>query len=137
MTTAAAYLALYTTVAIHLVLGPASAQTVNLVCGGTFRQYDPEQRTVTVPPAATTVGLAQMLISTPVGQYRISKVEETKISLGEERQDFFVRGTLDRLTGKMDIFWERPAERAKRLAGSSSKLAGSIELQCSVPKRLF
>jgi hypothetical protein len=137
MRTAAAYLALYTTVAIHLGLGPASAQTINLVCGGKFHQYDPEGRTATVPPAATTVDLAKKLILTPVGQYRISKVEETKIYVAEERQDFSVWGTLDRLTGKMDIFWERLAERAKRRAGSPSKFAALLELQCSVSNRLF
>jgi hypothetical protein len=90
-----------------------------------------------VPPAATTVDLAQKLILTPVGQYRISKVEETKIYVAEERQDFSVWGTLDRLTGKMDIFWERLAERAKRRAGSPSKFAALLELQCSVSNRLF
>lgn len=64
MRTAAAYLALCTLpVAIHLGLGPASAQTINLVCGGKFHQDDPERRTATVPPAATTVDLAQKLAS--------------------------------------------------------------------------
>jgi hypothetical protein len=128
---------LLTACALGLLSSPASAQTINLVCGGTFSQYDPERLDAKVSPTATTVDLERKLLSTPVGQYLISRIEDTKIVIYEERQDFSVVGSLDRLTGKMEITWQRPAERAKLLAGLSSKIAGRIELQCSASNRLF
>jgi hypothetical protein len=124
-----------TAAAMHLALNnPASAQVIDLVCGGT---YLAEKITADVAPAATRIDLEQRLISTPAGKFRISRIGETTISINEEGPDLILSGSLDRLTGKLMIFGYRPAEFAKLRAGSSAKFATLIELQCSVPKRLF
>ena len=127
-----------TAAAMHLALNnPASAQVIDLVCGGTYSAWYPEKITANVAPAATRVDLEQRLLSTPAGKFRISKIGETTISIYEERPELILSGSLDRLTGRLTILGQHPAEAAKLRAGSSAKSAISIELHCSVPKRLF
>jgi hypothetical protein len=77
-------------------------------------------------------------IATPFGHFRVTKVEETLIHFGDSGlQQFKAFGSLDRMTGKTQIFWLRAEEHAKMQAGQSSQLSRSVELNCSVAKRLF
>jgi hypothetical protein len=117
----------------------ASGQTINLVCSGKYRSYEKGTDFVdaNVAPGATQVDLERKLISTPAGQFRISKVEETRIYINEERQNLVVWGSLDRLSGELSVFMLRPTEHAKMRNGLSAKVETNIELRCSVSKRLF
>ena len=49
----------------------APAQTIGLVCRGTFREYQPKQFESNVPPGATRVDLDRKRISTPMGDFVI------------------------------------------------------------------
>ena len=112
---------------------------IDLVCSGAVQFY--EHGTVT--PTATRVDLEHNFISTPVGNFRIRKVEETKIWFEDDPekqsaiQGHTAEGSLDRLSGQMTIWWQRPTERAELRAGLSSKVGMSVELRCSAPTRFF
>ena len=64
-----------------------------------------------------THGLCLRRISTPVGEFRISRIGETTISINEERPDLILSGSLDRLSGKLTILGQHPAEAAKVTGG--------------------
>jgi hypothetical protein len=112
----------------------ASGQPVDLVCSGAFNQYEPNEVKGTAGPGATRVDLAP----TPVGEFQISKVEETAIYFKDDPgKQLIVFGYLDRLTGQMTVLWRRPEEEAKMQAGLPHKVVMSAELRCAVSKRLF
>src|SRR3954452_11472384 len=99
-------------------------EIIDLVCRGTVQIYEPPPAgNDTVTPTATRVDLEHNFISTPVGDFRISKVEETKIWFEDDPekqsaiQGHTAEGSLDRLSGQMTIWWQRPTERAKLRAG--------------------
>jgi hypothetical protein len=107
----------------------SSAQTINLVCGGTLHQYQPQKKEGDVVPAGTIVDLTAEKIATPVGEFRISAIEEKEITFEAPGKDPIVFGTLDRLTGAMNVFWRRRDDQ--------SKMIMYAELKCSVAQRLF
>jgi hypothetical protein len=115
----------------------AFGQKIDLVCNGAVHQFEPDRVEGTAGPGATTVDLGRNRISTPVGEFRISKVEDTTVYFDDPGKQLIVFGYLDRLTGKMTVFWRRPEEEAKMQAGLPAKAAMSAELRCSVSKRLF
>jgi hypothetical protein len=60
--------------------GSAFGQAVNLACGGVYHIYAPEEpMDATVAPTASSVDLASKKITTPLGEYRISRVDDDQI----------------------------------------------------------
>jgi hypothetical protein len=132
----------------------ANAQSVNLSCRGTAylssgttgRGSPPS--TNLVGPAATVVDIDNRKITTPLGEYTISKVDETTVYF-EDHRLWAVDGHLDRISGEMHINWYQPAEWAKAKQQADDILAGRkvtpkavdvamlAELHCSAAKRLF
>jgi hypothetical protein len=90
-----------------------------------------------VSPAATRVDLDRKRVSTPLGEFPLSKIEENTIFIAGEQNGLIVFGSLDRLSGKMSISWQHPTEAAKLRAGQSSQLLRQADLNCSLAKRLF
>jgi hypothetical protein len=115
----------------------AFGQTIDLVCNGEVHQYEPNPVEGTAGPGAAWVDLGLKRISTPVGDFRITKVEETAIYFDEPGKPLKVFGYLDRSTGRMTVFWRRPEEEAKMQAGLPSNMVRYAVLACSVSKRLF
>ncbi len=92
------------------------------------------------PPTASAVDLASNEITTPLGTYRLSRIEENKLTFdAPATRDFnlVTHGSLDRLTGKMVILWLRPEQDVKYRAGKLENMARLAEFMCSTAKRLF
>jgi hypothetical protein len=120
--------------------GSAFAQAVNLTCDGQLHVYEPERISATVSPTASAVDLANNEITTPLGTYRLSRIEENKLTFdgpATRELNLVTHGSLDRLTGKMVIIWLRPEQDAKYKAGQLDKMARLAEFKCSTAKRLF
>jgi hypothetical protein len=119
----------------------AFAQTVDLACGGEYHVYAPEEPTAaTVAPTASSVDLASKKITTPLGTYRISRIEEERLFFDKPASttfNFVTHGMLDRMTGKMLIRWLRPEEDVKEMAGQTMHMARYAEFMCSAAKWLF
>lgn len=124
------------TLALSAHSSVAPAQTIGLVCRGTFREYQPKQFESNVPPGATRVDLDRKRISTPMGDFVISKVEETKIWIDDENRGLVVFGSLDRLSGHMTIFWQHPSERAKSKAGLTATVLAVATGAFAQPKSI-
>ena len=90
-----------------------------------------------MPPGAAKIALDAGTIFTPVGQFHITKVDETEITFDDPRQVLKVFGRLDRMTGQMTIFWRTAEEEAKIQAGRKSTASMYSELSCTVAKPLF
>jgi hypothetical protein len=116
--------------------GLAVGQTVKLLCNGMVHQYEPNRVDGTASGAAT-VDIDGKRIVTPVGQFRITKVEETAIYFDDPRKQLKVFGYLDRLTGKMTVLWRRPEEDFKGQSGLQHKMSMYSELSCLMAKPLF
>jgi hypothetical protein len=128
------------TVVLAAFSSAAFGQTIDLVCSGTLQ--GPKFADSTVGPGATRVDLEGRHISTPVGNFRITKVGETTVWFEGDPEKPFLQigvgwGSLDRLSGKMTVWWATPNERAKWKAGETSTVALFGELRCSAAKRLF
>lgn len=95
----------------------------------------------TVAPTASSVNLASKKITTPLGEYRISRVEDEQLFFDKPASptfNFVTHGTLDRLTGRMLIRWVRPEEDARaQVVGQAAHMARYAEFMCSAAKRLF
>jgi hypothetical protein len=120
--------------------GSAFAQAVNLTCVGELHIYEPERIDATVDPTASAVDLASKEITTPLGTFRLSRIEENRLTFdGAATREFnlVTHGSLDRLTGKMVITWLRPEQDAKYKIGELNNMARYAELRCSIAKRLF
>jgi len=115
----------------------SSGQTIDLVCNGAMNEYEPDHIEGTAGPGVARVDLGRKHISTPVGEFRISKVQETTIYFDDPENQLKVFGYLDRATGQMTVFWRRPEEEAKVQTGLPSTTAMYAKLSCSVSKRLF
>jgi hypothetical protein len=110
----------------------ACGQAIDLVCSGTWHDFRPTPTiNSTVGPAATKVDLENRRITTPIGNFSMFKIEDTKIWFQDDPgKQLFVQGSLDRLSGQMTISWWNPEEMWKRAAMIA-------ELRCSAAKRLF
>lgn len=119
----------------------ASAQSVKLACGGSYRVYPPEEPMEgTVAPTASSVDLASNTIVTPLGEYRISSVSDEQLFFDKPATptfNFVTHGSLDRVTGKMLIRWLRPEEDAKEKSLQTAHMARYAEFTCSAARRLF
>lgn len=92
--------------------------------------YEMERKQGTVGPGAAVVDLDHKTIATPVGNFRIKTIADESISFDDPTsRQFVVFGTLDRISGAMNVFWRHP--------GETSKAAMYAELTCSAAKRLF
>jgi hypothetical protein len=94
---------LVATILFAALNSPACSQAIDLVCSGTMRQFDPSPTNGAVERGATRVDLEHKRISTPVGNFWISKIEETKIWFEELGKQLVGEGSLDRLSGQMTI----------------------------------
>jgi hypothetical protein len=104
--------------------------------------YAPEEpMDATLEPTASSVDLASKKITTPLGEYRISRIEDAQPYFDKPASptfNFVTHGTLDRTTGKMLIQWLRPEEVAKaQVVGQTAHMARYAEFTCSAAKRLF
>jgi hypothetical protein len=121
--------------------GSAFAQAVNLTCGGVYHMYAPEEPMVsTVAPTASSVDLAGRKVTTPLGEYRISRVQDEQLLFDQPASsnfNFVTHGTLDRSTGEMLIQWLRPEEDAKHGVGQMAHMARYAKFMCTTAKRLF
>jgi hypothetical protein len=121
-----------------LLTTTVNAQTANLMCSGTISMYD---NSGNVAPGATRVDLISMRISTPVGEFKLSRVDETQITFSDPTPPSYpgliVFGYLDRTSGEMTVFWRTPEQEAKLKAGLPHKFTGYASLHCSAAKRLF
>jgi hypothetical protein len=122
---------------VSAINNAAFGQTIDLMCNGQVHQYEPSRLEGVAGPGATRVDLGLKRISTPVGDFRITKVEETAIYFDEPGKSLKVFGYLDRSTGRMTVFWRRPEEEARMQAGLPSNVVRYAALGCSVSKRLF
>ena len=90
-----------------------------------------------MPPTSALIDFDHNQIDTPVGRFRIFKVDETNIAFDDPQSPFKVFGNLDRQTGSMTVFWRTPEEEAKLQAGLPWKMSKYSELTCTVLKRVF
>jgi len=92
------------------------------------------------PTVASSKDLASKEITTPLGTYRLSQIEENKLMFDRPATREFnlvTHGSLDRVTGKMVIIWIRPEQDAKYKFGQLEKMTRLAEFRCSTAKRLF
>jgi hypothetical protein len=112
------------------------AQAVNLTCVGELHIYEPERMDANVDPTASAVDLASKEITTPLGTFRLSRIEENKLTFdGPATREFnlVTDGSLDRLTGKMVIMWLRPEQDAKYKIGQLETMARHAVLDREAP----
>jgi hypothetical protein len=114
----------------------AYAQAIPLLCSGTWRFYD-EDKVAQVPPSAGALDLQAETVSTPVGAFRITRVEPTTVYFDDPKAVLKVFGTLDRMSGAMNIFWRTKEQEAKLQAGLPTKMTMYADLRCTPSKRLF
>jgi len=118
-------------VSLALAVTIAPAEAIDLSCQGVMNTYEMERKQGTVGPGAAVVDLEHKRIATPVGSFRITTISEDSISFDDptskELVDF---GTLDRISGAMNVFWRHPGE-------DNSHAAMYADLKCSAAKRLF
>jgi hypothetical protein len=95
----------------------------------------------TVAPTASSVDLASKKITTPLGEYRISRIKDEQIFFDKAASptfNFVTHGSLDRVTGRMLIQWMRPEEDAKApVVGQTVQMARYAEFMCAAAQRLF
>ena len=116
---------------LTLTIGVAPARAIDLTCSGVMHSYVSGHIEGEVAPAAAVVDLEGKRITTPVGDFHITKVAEDSISFDDptNSQRLLVFGTLDRMSGLMRVFWNKPHD--------NTKAAMYSELHCSAAKRLF
>lgn len=115
-----------------IVMGTAPAAAVDLTCSGVMHTYNPKHIEATVAPGATVVDLDNHDITTPVGEFEITRVSEDSIAFGGRSPSYpglTIFGTLDRVSGHMTVFWRKPNDTTHAEMYS--------ELSCSKAKRLF
>jgi hypothetical protein len=103
--------------------------------------YPPEEPMETnIAPTASSVDLVSRVVTTPLGEYRISSIDDGQIFFDKPASpsfNFVTHGSLDRVTGKMMIRWLRPEEDAKEKALQTVHMARYAEFTCSAAKRLL
>jgi hypothetical protein len=90
-----------------------------------------------VDPGAAVVDLEKKRIATPVGNFRITRILDESITFDDPTSNLLVFGTLDRVSGAMNVFWRTAAQEAKVQSGLPSAAQMYAELKCSAAKRLF
>ena len=121
-----------------LVVGASAGSAFavsNLSCGGLMHFYPPEEpMDLNVPPGASSVDFPNNKIVTPMGEFRLSRIDEQQITFDAPATSSFnyvTRGTLDRSSGRMQIMWLRPEQDAKtRAVGQSAQMARYAEFIC-------
>lgn len=81
--------------------------------------------------------LEKKRIATPVGNFRITRISDESIAFDDPTSKLVVFGTLDRVSGAMNVFWRTAAQEAKVQAGLPSAAEMYADLKCSAAKRLF
>jgi hypothetical protein len=111
-----------------------AAQRINLVCSGTMREWSPNLTEGDVAPTTAVLDLDAGTFSTPIGNFRVTKVDETKVLFDNPSSRLKIFGSLDRLTGVMDVIGAEPEEAAKMAAGQSARSSMSANLECGAPR---
>ncbi|MBR0792146.1 hypothetical protein JQ631_23935 [Bradyrhizobium manausense] len=124
-----------------VIITPTFAQAVNLTCRGRYHVYPPEESIdASLPPSASSVDLAAKRIVTPLGAYTLSQIDEDQLTFDAPASPtfgFITHGTLDRVTGKMLIWWFLPPEYERFKGNRSAHAARYAELECSIARRLL
>jgi hypothetical protein len=115
----------------------APAEAIDLSCMGVMHTYAMKQKEGLVDPGAAVVDLEKTRIATPVGNFRITRILEESITFDDPTSKLLVFGTLDRVSGAMNVFWRTPDQEAKVQAGLPSSAEMYAELKCFAAKRLF
>jgi hypothetical protein len=110
-------------------------QTINLVCRGQVIKYNPTIEALT--EGAATIDLDQNSLTTSLGEFHIINVGDTSINFNGTENSLVVFGTLDRITGKMTVFWYTPEDWAKVQAYQDAHFSRHAQLTCSASKKLF
>lgn len=91
---------------------PATAESSNtaLVCAGTYEIYKPEKMTVRIPASAALIDFENKIFGTSIGEFGIQEKDEnilwvTANTKTNMRSGEHLTGTIDRLTGNIDIHW--------------------------------
>lgn len=117
-------------IASLLAVSVSPAWAIDLSCKGMMHTYGSTPMEGAVEPGATVVDLDQKSITTPIGDFRITTVTDASVSFDDPTEKrLVVFGTLDRISGRMTVFWRNPRD--------NTKMARYGELQCSAAKRLF
>jgi hypothetical protein len=124
-------------ISLALAITIAPAEAIDLSCRGIMHTYAMEKQQGTVDPGAAVVDLEKKRIATPVGNFRITNISEESVTFDDPSSKFLGFGTLDRVTGAMNVFWRTAAQEAKVKAGLSSVSEMYADLKCSAAKRLF
>jgi hypothetical protein len=120
-----------TLVSLALAITIAPAEAIDLSCKGVMHTYEMEQKQGTVGPGAAVVDLERKRIATPVGNFRITTISDESIAFDDPTsKELVVFGTLDRISGAMNVFWRHPG-------GDNSHAAMYADLKCFAAKRLF
>lgn len=122
---------------LWLAMSIVPAEAIDLSCKGVMHTFAMETKQGTVDPGAAVVDLDRKTIATPVGNFRITRILDESITFDDPTSKLLVFGTLDRVSGAMNVFWRTAAQEAKVRAGLSSTAEMYADLKCSAAKRLF
>jgi hypothetical protein len=114
----------------------AYADAVSLSCSGSLHNYVALLETA-LGPSAATLDIDKKAFLTPVGNFHITKVEENSINFDEPADALKVFGSLDRVTGEVNVFWRTAAEDEKMKLRIPHKVQVHVNLKCVVAKRMF
>jgi hypothetical protein len=118
-----------------LITHAAQAQVISLACEGMVHQFAPE-RTSAKTYGAAIVDIDRKVLTTPMGKFEIYQAGDTNISFGDHAS-LIVTGSLDRMTGRMNIYWRTVAENQKMIAGQKAQMMMQVEMTCVPNKPLF
>ena len=95
------------TVLVLVVQGDQIVSEITpMICGGTLHSYLSSATESDIEFGAATLDFANKRLVTPVGNFRITKVDDASITFDKPDDKLKVFGTLDRLTGTMNAFLE-------------------------------
>ena len=103
----------------------AFAAPVNLTCHGALHQYLPTTENASIAPTATVVDLDRSSINTPVGRFRIVKIDDSNVFFDGASRGYLINGSLDRNSGQMNIRWLTQEEQGKLDRGLQAQMGGN------------
>src|SRR5260370_2317846 len=121
-------------VAALAVVSPAHAESFGLACSGTATEYD-RYLQAEIPDMAASVDLDGRVLSTPFGMFHITTVDDQAIDFDATSGPFKVFGRFDRSTGDLTIFWRRPEEDTKIMAGKVGQMSPFVKFHCTRSRR--
>jgi hypothetical protein len=114
----------------------ASAEPIALVCNGNTHVFGTGNIPITASGAL--LDLEQKLFTAPVyGTYSIVRADETTVAFSGDNGKASTTGSIDRMSGKLNMSVMTTEERKKMSAGQPAKMVSVVEAQCAITKRLF